>query len=92
MARAYYVECPRCKDSTVALFNEFFPAVNDQCVAMCDSCKLPFSLLSTDYCKTCPEFPSCVSFPSIDLLGILIKHHQISIEPRTGMRVILCKY
>ena len=92
MTRAYYIACPRCKVPTIVSFNEFFPAVNDQCVAMCESCKLPFGLLATDYCKTCPELVTCVSFPHINLLEILIQDKQISIESRTGMRTILCKY
>jgi len=59
-------------------------------MAICDNCKGSFSLLHTDFCKTCPERPDCFQFPNIDLLAILVEEKVLRIDA-SGYRQILCK-
>jgi len=88
--QAFYVDCPWCKVPTVVIFNEFIPAVNNQCMALCDQCHGSFRLLSADYCKTCPELSFCISIPSVNLLEILCLEKVLRLNP-SGTRAVLCQ-
>lgn len=85
--QAYYVDCPWCNVPTMVHFNEVVPRKNVECVAVCDNCSNAFCLLSSDYCKTCPEFYECAKFKSIDLISILKYERVIAVDPTYG-RVI----
>ena len=85
--KAYYVDCPHCGIPTIVHYNEWIPARNNQCMAICDSCRGGFSLLNSDYCKTCVEFNACMKFPGIDLLSLLSQEKLMRIS-KAGTRVL----